>query len=101
MADEGGLFSAEQVCKLAHITERQLRHWARDFYRPEHLTEDGGPFTYIYSFRDVVSLRTIGVLRNKHHIPLPALKRAGAWLAERHDTPWASLRLRISGKGLY
>ena len=101
MAD-AGLFSADQVCNLAHITEKQLRHWATsDFYKPEHLDEDGGPFSHIYSFRDVVSLRTIGILRNKHHIPLPALRRAGTWLSERHGTPWASLQFRISGKGLY
>jgi DNA-binding transcriptional MerR regulator len=101
MSTDTGLFSAEQVCKLAAITERQLRHWARDFYRPEHLLEDGGPFSHIYSFRDVVSLRTIGALRNKHRIPLPALRAAGAWLSERHDWPWSSLRFRVSGQGLY
>lgn len=102
MAVDIGLFSAEQACKLAHITEKQLRHWARsEFYQPELFDEDGGPFSHIYSFRDVVSLRTIGVLRNKHKIPLSALRRAGAWLTERHNDPWSSLQFRVSGKGLY
>ena len=102
MANDVGLFSAEQVCRLARITEKQLRHWARsDFYQPELLDKDGGPFSHIYSFRDVVALRTIGVLKNKHRVPIPKLRQAGIWLSERHSEPWSSLQFRISGKGLY
>lgn len=102
MPQDVGLFSAEQVLPLAKITERQLRHWARSgFYRPEHLDEDGGPFSHVYSFRDVVSLRTIGVLTNRHKVPVTALRRAGEWLSERHHWPWSSLAFRISGRGLY
>jgi uncharacterized protein (DUF433 family) len=102
MANDVGLFSAEQACTLAHISQAQLRQWARsDFYKPEYSNRDRRAFGRIYSFRDVVALRTIGLLRNKYRIRLQALRRAGAWLSERHDTPWSSLRFRISGRGLY
>ena len=55
-------------------------------------------FGRIYSFRDVVGLRTIAVLRNVHRVPLQELRRVGKWLQERHDAPWSSLRFALQGR---
>jgi uncharacterized protein (DUF433 family) len=77
-----------------------LRYWdATDFFSPELL--DDHPrraFGRIYSFRDVVGLRTIAVLRNKYRIPLQELRRVGEWLAAHHETPWSSLRFALTGR---
>jgi uncharacterized protein (DUF433 family) len=93
-------FTAEHVCRLTGLSARQLRYWDRtDFFSPTLV--DGyrrRPFGRIYSFRDVVGLRTIAILRNNHRVPLQELRRVGAWLSERHDQPWSSLRFALEGR---
>ena len=46
----------------------------------------------------MVGLRTIGVLRNQHKIPLQELRRVGEWLLNHHKTPWSGLRFGLSGR---
>ena len=93
-------FTAEHVCRLTGLSARQLRYWdATDFFSPELLSDERGrAFGRVYSFRDVVGLRTIGVLRNIHRIPLQELRRVGEWLLGHHRTPWSSLRFALSGR---
>jgi DNA-binding transcriptional MerR regulator len=93
-------FTAENVCRLTGLSSHQLRYWdATDFFSPELLDEyRGRTFGRIYSFRDVVGLRTISVLRNQHRIPLQELRRVGEWLLSHHQTPWSALRLALSNR---
>jgi uncharacterized protein (DUF433 family) len=93
-------FTAENVCKLTGLSGRQLAYWdATDFFSPELLDEhQRRAFGRIYSFRDVVGLRAIAVLRNEHHIPLQELRRVGEWLLGHHATPWSSLRFALSNR---
>jgi uncharacterized protein (DUF433 family) len=93
-------FTAENVCRLTGLSGRQLRYWdATDFFSPEMLDDHRRrAFGRIYSFRDVVGLRTISVLRNQHRIPLQELRRVGEWLLAHHETPWSSLRFALSGR---
>jgi uncharacterized protein (DUF433 family) len=93
-------FTAEHVCRLTDLSARQLGYWdATAFFSPELLDEfKGRAFGRIYSFRDVVGLRTIAILRNKHKVPLQELRRVGAWLLEFHQTPWSALRFGLSGR---
>jgi uncharacterized protein (DUF433 family) len=93
-------FTAENVCRLTGFSGRQLRYWdATDFFSPELLDDHKRrAFGRIYSFRDVVGLRTIAVLRNEHKIPLQELRRVGEWLFTHHKSPWSSLRFALSGR---
>lgn len=93
-------FTAEHVCRLTNLTARQLGYWdATDFFSPELLDEfKRRPFGRIYSFRDVVGLRTIAILRNRHKVPLQELRRVGAWLRDFHQTPWSALRFGLGGR---
>ena len=50
-----------------------------------------------YSFRDLVGLRAIAVLRNHHRVALQELRKVGEWLLSHHETPWSSLRFALSG----
>jgi uncharacterized protein (DUF433 family) len=50
----------------------------------------------MYSFKDVVGLRTIARLRDR--LPLQELRRIGAWLGERYDEPWATLKFFVVGR---
>jgi uncharacterized protein (DUF433 family) len=91
-------FSAQHVSRLTGLSDRQLRYWDQTgFFSPSFGEEDRRrPFSRVYSFRDVVGLRTIAMLRGK--VPLQQLRRLGAWLAEHYETPWSSLRFRLIGK---
>lgn len=102
MAEVVAIFSADQVCTLARITERQLRYWDKtEFFRPERIDEKHGPFNRVYSFRDVVGLRTIGLLRNRYRVLLSELRKVAQWLHERYAQPWASLKFYVWNKRIY
>lgn len=74
-------FTADQVCQLTELTKRQLGYWDRTAFFPPHYADGNRrrPFSRIYDFRDVVGLRTLALLRNKHNVPLQQLRKAGAW----------------------
>lgn len=92
-------FTAEHVCRLTGLSARQLRYWdATEFFSPEILDDHHRrAFGRIYSFRDLVGLRAIAVLRNHHRVPLQELRKVGEWLLSHHETPWSSLRFALSG----
>lgn len=89
-------FSADQLCALTGLSTRQLRYWDQTgFFEPEY---DGGN-SRVYSFRDLVGLRTVARLRRS--VPLQELRKVGAWLKRKHDTPWSSLRFYLSGRTVH
>ena len=93
-------FTADHVCRLTRLSAGQLRYWDKtEFFSPTLLGDHARrTFGRIYSFRDVVGLRTIAILRKNHQVSLQELRRVGAWLHDRHDEPWASLRFALAGK---
>lgn len=101
--NEPKAFTVEQVQRLTGLSERQIRYWDKTgFFSPRYVSEDRRrPYSRIYSFRDVVGLRTIALLRNVHGIPLQELRKLGEWLAKRYASPWASLTFYVSGKQVF
>lgn len=93
-------FTSEHVCRLTGLSPGQVRYWdATEFFSPTVV--DGHrkrAFGRIYSFRDVVGLRTIAVLRKHHRIPLQQLRRVGEWLRVHHEAPWSTLRFALAGR---
>lgn len=93
-------FTTEHVCKLTGLSTRRVRYWDKTgFFSPALV--DGyrsRVFSRIYSFRDVVGLRTIAILRKEHRTPLQELRRVGQWLKREYQTPWSSLRFGLSGQ---
>lgn len=53
----------------------------------------------IYSFRDLVGLRTLARLRSLG-ISMRELRRFNDWLRARYDEPWSSLRFQVVGQEL-
>lgn len=95
-------FTAEQTSKLTGLSTQQLRYWAEtDFFQLSYLNLPGKPYGRIYSFRDVVGLRTLALLRNIHHVPLQELRKVGRWLEENYEAPWSELRFYVSGRNVY
>jgi uncharacterized protein (DUF433 family) len=93
-------FTTEHVCRLTGLSTRQVWYWNKtEFFSPALV--DGyrsRAFSRIYSFRDVVGLRTIAILRKEHRTPLQELRRVGQWLKEEYETPWSSLRFGLGGR---
>ena len=88
-------FSADQVERLTGLSMRQLAYWDKlGFFEPQYATEDRKtPFSRIYSFKDVVGLRTLSILKNTYRCSLPHLKRVAADLSTYSKAPWAEITL--------
>jgi uncharacterized protein (DUF433 family) len=92
-----GVFTAAQAAKLANVSQQQLAAWrTRGILRPSYDGEFGE--TRIYSFREVVALKVLGVLRGRYGVTPSELARVAAWLQCHHDEEWPGLRLLIADK---
>ena len=93
-------FSPEHVSRLSGLSIRQLYYWDRQgLVNPEYADNDRNhPLSRIYSFRDLVALRTLSLLRKEHHISLQVLRTVGRWLRDNYDHPWSSLRFYVVGR---
>lgn len=96
-------FSADHASVLTGLSKRQLGYWDETgFFSPQFAEPNRRQvFSRIYSFRDVVGLRTIGLLRNTHKVPLQELRKVGAWLKREYRDPWASLKFYVAAKRVY
>jgi uncharacterized protein (DUF433 family) len=93
MGDVIAAFNLEQVSKLTGLSDSQLISWDRaDFFRPSLAYENRrSPYSRIYSFEDVVGLRTLGILRGR--VSMQHLKKAAKRLKEHSGRPWSELTL--------
>ena len=114
-------FSRNQVRRILHLSERQLRAWERmgllqpalspvpaskPVAAPVAAREPAGqapkpaPDDSFYTFTDIVTLKTLAGLR-KSGVPPARLRRAGAALREKLagvERPWSELHLQGRGK---
>jgi uncharacterized protein (DUF433 family) len=76
---------------------RQLAYWDKlGFFQPQYAAEDRkSPYSRIYSFKDVVGLRTLSVLKNTYQCSLPHLRSVAEQLASYSKTPWADITLYV------
>lgn len=90
-------FSEEHVVRLTGLTHGQLRSWDRaGFFQPRYAYEDRRvPYSRVYSFQDVVGLRTIAVLMKQYRISLQKLRKVAEELTRRGYDHWADVRLYV------
>jgi DNA-binding transcriptional MerR regulator len=93
-------FTGQQASRLTGLSPRVLRYWEQtDVYSASYVDERPRvPYRRIYSFRDVVSLRTLALLRKEHHVKLDDLRRTGRFLRETYpdrSDPWSELRFGL------
>jgi uncharacterized protein (DUF433 family)/DNA-binding transcriptional MerR regulator len=96
-----GAFSEEQVSILTGLSKAQLRAWnRRGFIRPEFKAGDDSrkPFTYIYSFKDLLKLRVLNQLRNVYQVKIHELERVERELAHMGDEKWTQQRLWVHNR---
>jgi DNA-binding transcriptional MerR regulator len=90
-------FSADQAVRLTSLSKGQLRYWDQTgFFRPRHASENRRvPFSRIYSFRDVVGLKTLAMLRKEHGVSLQHLRRVAEKLSHLSDSIWTETTLYV------
>lgn len=90
-------FTEEHVERLTGLSRRQLRHWDRTgFFVPSLAYEDRSqPYSRLYSFRDLVSLKILNALRNEAKVPLPHLREVKEKLAHLGEGAWARTTLYV------
>ncbi|MGH7056595.1 MAG: DUF433 domain-containing protein [Acetobacteraceae bacterium] len=93
-------FSEAQVEALTKLSRRRLRYWAgTGFFAPSYLhgnSERGG--IRIYSFRDIVALRTLEMLRVQNGVPLQHLRRVAEKLSESGLDVWCGTVLWVMNR---
>ena len=90
-------FSEDQVKRITGLNKGRVRYWARtDFFRPSFV-EDNPRLAYsrFYSFKDIVALRTLEVLRIQHSVPLQHLRKVAEELAHLKDELWTKTSLFV------
>ncbi len=89
-------FSEDQASSLTHLSISRLRYWAKTgFFAPSYVEDSGGPYGKFYSFKDVVALRTLEMLRVRNGVPLQHLRKVAERLAHLKDALWTQTKLRV------
>lgn len=93
-------FTEDHVSRLTGISKRQLRYWDNDgFFVPSMAYGDRSrPYSRLYSFRDVVSLKVLNELRNESKVSLPHLREVKDKLAHLGDDMWSKTTLYVLKK---
>src|SRR4051812_8634910 len=90
-------FSEEQVERMVGLSKGRLRYWARTgFFAPSFVEEDGRlPYSRFYSFKDIVALRTLEMLRVQNNVPLQHLRKVAETLSHLRDDLWTKTTLFV------
>ncbi len=90
-------FSEEQVERLTSLTQGQLRYWDKTgFFAPKFANENRRrAYSRLYSFKDVVALRTISILRKQYNVPLQHLRKVAEKLSHLKDDLWTKTKLFV------
>lgn len=90
-------FSDEQASSLTGITKNQLRYWDQiGFYHPSYGEDNRRiAFSRVYSFRDIVALRVLHVLRNQYNVSLQHLRDVSEKLGGSDVEKWIGVKLYV------
>ena len=94
------LFTAEQACRLAKILKSRFQYWNRTHvFDPTPLEGSFSAFRRVYSFRDIVGLRTVTLLRDTYHADLDDLREVERRLKTTPDAGWSTVVFRLGEDG--
>ncbi len=96
-------FSVDHVVRLTGLSKRQLSYWDKTgFFRAQYAFEDRrSPYSRVYSFRDVVGLRALALLRKKHGVSLQHLREVAEKLSHLREALWAQTILYVLNGEVY
>lgn len=93
-------FSEEQVQRMTGLTIGRLRYWAKtDFFKPSFVEDNPRlPYSKFYSFKDVVALRTLEILRVQNNVPLQQLRIVADRLSHLKSDLWTKTTLFVENR---
>jgi uncharacterized protein (DUF433 family) len=93
-------FSEEHVERMTGLAKGRLRYWAHTyFFKPSYVEDDLRlPYSRFYSFKDIVALRTLEMLRVQNGVPLQHLRKVAEELSHLKDELWISTTLFVINK---
>lgn len=93
-------FSEDQASNLTRLSIGRLRYWAKTgFFAPSYVEENvNAPFSRFYSFKDIVALRTLEMLRVKNGVALQHLRKVAERLAHLQTDLWTKTKLYVSNR---
>jgi uncharacterized protein (DUF433 family) len=91
-------FDEDYAARLSGVSKRQLSYWFRSgFFVPAHVEEGRAAFSRIYSFRDIVALKVLNMLRNHFRVSLQHLREVKEKL---NHLEWTGVRLYVVKGGV-
>jgi DNA-binding transcriptional MerR regulator len=93
-------FSEEHVSRVTGLSIGRLRYWAKTgFFRPSFVEDDPRrPYSRFYSFKQVVALRALEMLRVQNGVPLQHLRRVAEKLSHLEDDLWTKTSLFVANR---
>jgi uncharacterized protein (DUF433 family)/DNA-binding transcriptional MerR regulator len=91
-------FSVEHAARVTGLSMSRLTRWDKEgFFSPEYADEEdrGNPYSRVYSFIDLVGLRTLALLTDRYQISLAELRKTYPELAKRVKRPWSDAQLAV------
>ena len=98
------VFPEGEAAAITGLSAARLLHWNRTgFFKPSfrNLLDQGGDHNRLYTFTDLVCLRTLQVLIDEYEIRLPRLRETLKQLFDMDQSKWATERLYVLGKNVY
>lgn len=94
-------FSIDHAARVTGLSKARLANWdKKGFFSPEYLHDEdtGNPFARVYSFTDLVGLRTLAILVDDYKIQIKELRETYPELAKHVQRPWAEKQLAVWNK---
>lgn len=94
-------FSVDHAARVTRLSRSRLTRWDRlGFFSPELADEadEGNPYSRVYSFNDLVGLRTLAVLTDKYRVPQSELKKAYDLLRQQAGRPWSEVKITVANR---
>ena len=94
-------FSVDHAERITGLSKSRLTRWdSLGFFSPEYVGEGdrGNPYSRVYSYIDLVGLRTLKILADEYRVPLSELRKAAKELEKRSDWPWSEIPLGVLKK---
>jgi uncharacterized protein (DUF433 family) len=99
MDEIAATFTPQQAERLTGVSARRLAYWHRQGLVIPQWDDESRWLGYrrLYSFRDLVALRTLQLLRDQHNVSLQVLRAVNRELQQHYEEPWSSLRFAVQG----
>lgn len=96
-------FNLEQAAKVTKLDPQRIRRWSLSGVINPSMRSGpaNSPYRFLYSFEDLVGMRTLGRLLATGLFSLPQLKLAAKYMRQFYRQPWAEASFLIDGNQLF